>query len=211
MHRFGFALALTLALATIAPAAARAAGKADTCPYLPQFKELERSIAGMAPAAGLTALARYEADPHNENPEACEAFALDRFMSEREKKLVFLAHGRTRLYAQSAFHCDAILEGTTKCNGVFEDGTAQPLSGGIRPRRLKEAVRLRLESALPDARLDGIYLAPIGGLLDGKPATRIDATAGEITLEPPQGLTTLIAIFRAPPPWSYRKLVWYFE
>ena len=56
-----------------------------------------------------------------------------------------------------------------------------------------------------------MYLAPIGDLLDGNPATRLDATAGEITLTPAHGLTALIAIFLAPAPWSYRKLVWYFQ
>jgi hypothetical protein len=211
MRPFGFVLALTLALATVTSSAARAADKADACPYLPQFKALESKIAGMPPAAGLAAIARYEADQNNENPEACESFALDQLMSAREKKLVFLAHGKTRLHAQSAFHCDALLDGTTKCNGVFEDGTAHPLSVGVRPRRLREAATLRIESALPDAQLDGVYLAPIGDLLDGKPAARLDATAGEITLTPPHQLTALIAIFRAPAPWSYRKLVWYFQ
>jgi len=207
------AVALALALATIAPASAHAAGKAGTvaCPYLPQFKELKRNIEGMPPAAALTALHRYEADPNNDNPEACEAFALDRLMSERERKLVFLASGKTKFFAQAAFRCDAILQGTTKCNGVFEDGTAHPLSGGSRPRRLKDTLKLRIESALPDAQLAGVYLATISGLLDGEPATQIDSTAGEITLKPPASLIAVIAIFRAPPPWSYRKLVWYFE
>jgi hypothetical protein len=211
MRGSALSLALALALATIAPAAARAAGKADSCPYLPQFKELEKKLHGMAPAAALRALARYEADPNNENPEACESFALDKLMSEREMKLVFLARGKTRLHAQSVFHCDDLIEGTTKCNGVFEDGTAHPLSGGIRPRRIEDTVKLRIRSALPDARLDGVYLAPVAGLLDGKAATRIDATAGEITLASPPSLTAVIAIFRAPAPWRYRKLVWYFE
>jgi hypothetical protein len=199
------------AVTAVTLSAADGAGAIDTCPYLPQFKALERNIAGMPPAAGLAAIAHYEADPENENPAACESFALDDLMSEREKKLVALVDGKTKLHAQSAFHCDALLEGTTKCNGVFEDGTAHPLSGGIRPRHLKEAATLRLESALPDAQLDGVYLAPIGDLLDGKPATRLDAAAGEITLAPPHGLTALMVIFRAPPPWSYRKLVWYFQ
>jgi hypothetical protein len=211
MRCFGFALAVTLAAAAVSPAIAGDAGKAGACPYLPQFKALERKIARKPPEAGLAEIARYQADANNENPDACESFALDKLMSEREKKLVFLAHGKTRLYAQSAFHCDALYEGTTQCNGVFEDGTAHPLSGGIRPRHLEGTARLRIESALPDAQLDGVYLVPIGDLLDGKPATRLDAPAGEITLAPPQGLTALVAIFRAPAPWRYRKLVWYFE
>jgi hypothetical protein len=204
-------VASAFALTAVALSAADAARAIDTCPYLPQFKALELNIAGTPPAAGLAAIARYEADPENENPAACESFALDELMSDREKELVALVRGETKLRAQSAFHCDALLQGTMKCNGVFEDGTAHPLSGGIRPRHLKEAATLRIESALPDAQLDGVYLAPIGDLLDGKPATRLDATAGAITLAPPHGLTALMVIFRAPPPWSYRKLVWYFQ
>jgi hypothetical protein len=60
-------------------------------------------------------------------------------MSEREKKLVFLAHGKTKLHAQSSFHCDALLEGTTKCSGVFEDG----VDNGKRSR-LRESEMPRL-------------------------------------------------------------------
>jgi hypothetical protein len=202
---------LALALALLVSAAAHAAGAADTCPYLPQFRKLKKEIAGMTAAPALAALSRYEADPENDNPEACEVMALHELMSKRETKLVFLAGGKTKLCAQSACRCDALLEGTEKCNGIFEDGTAHPRSGGIRPRHLEDTANLRIESALPGARLDSVYLAPIGDLIDGKPATKLDATAGEITLAPPHGLTALMVIFRAPPPWSYRKLVWYFE
>jgi hypothetical protein len=211
MRRISLAFALAIALATIAPAAARDAHKGDTCPYLPQFKELEKKLQGMAPAAALGALARYEADPNNENPAACEGFALDRLMSKREMKLVFLARGKTRLHAQWASHCDTVTEATLKCDGVFADDTAHPRFAGIRPRRLERTVTLRVRSALPDARLDGVYLAPIADLLDGKAATRIDAAADEITLVPPTSPTAVIAIFHAPAPWRYRKLVWYFE
>ncbi len=147
----------------------------------------------------------------NQNPDACESAALDRLITQREIQLVALHDGPRLIHPQSAYRCENIDPQTIACPGSVADDTAHPMMAGLAPMRLTRALHATIESALADARLYGIYRAELSSLIDGGAAVRLDDGSGPLVFRPPRGVTALIAIFRGPPPWRYRKLVWYFD
>lgn len=179
------------------------------CPYLPQYQRLQKQIAPLAPEAALSRLYTYSADPENENPAACEAIDIDRAMSEREIALVALSGGGRRLPPRSVFHCDVLDFRTSNCNGIVADGTGQPDTTRILPAGRPTFFSGRIESRLPQARLIGLYRTSLAAVQAGKPPTKI-TPGGSVSIRPKADGTVLIAIFTAPKPWHYRKVVWYF-
>lgn len=192
------------------PIEAIAGGQADPpqCPYLPEFKVLHRKLPAMKPARVLVALERYRAN--HENPAACEGIEIDRLMADQEIKLVYLTDGKTRLYAQAAYRCGELDEKTTRCDGSVADGTVFPHYVGIRPLNLTARQRMSINSEVPGIQLMGVYRASLPELIDGKTATRLEITGNTVDLGQMGKNAVLIVIFRAPAPWIYRKLVWYF-
>ena len=70
--------------------------------------------------------------------------------------------------------------------------------------------RMSINSEVPGTQLMGVYRASLPELIDGKTATRLEITGNTVDLGQMGKNAVLIIIFRAPAPWIYRKLVWYF-
>jgi hypothetical protein len=204
-------LLLLLFTLTLRCAVAGAGEQGAACPTLPQFQSLMARLDTMDPAASLTALDAYAANPANDNPNACEALELDSLITERERGLVVLAIGGREIGPGAVFHCNALQGRALVCNGTTEDGTAHPLAAGIRAEPLGHAVTATLVSNLPGMILQRLYLATTGGLLDGAPPKPLHADQSGFRLDPGSKANILIAIFRAPPPWRIRKFAWYFD
>lgn len=184
-----------------------------TCHYLPQFKALYKKLPKMSPSNALDALHRYQSNPANDNADnVCEAMEVERLMTEREVKLVYLTDGSRSISAQSSMHCDALSDKTMKCNGISEDGTVFPLNGGIMPKALSIGRTMTvIRSDLPGSELVGAYSARLGELQDGKPVRAIPVDQGKLDLHSLQSGDVLMVIFKGPKPWAYRKFVWYFD
>lgn len=178
------------------------------CPFLPQFETLRDASARAAPADALGQLYAYFADPANENPAACEAFEIERLIGERERALVsFERAGHAPIPADAAYHCNRFDPRTTQCNGVVADDTGH--SNGLRMTSpIDGRVVGRVRSALPGARLVGLYRATLGDDFGRRPATRLNPRQ-PIAMTAGRG-EVLIALYAAPAPFKFRKLVWYF-
>lgn len=197
--------------ALLAMSAGPAATHASGCPFLPQYRRLQITIAKAPAASALRSLYRYAGDPANENPAACEAIELDRQIAQQERRLVALvATTRLRIAPDTAFHCSTPDPRTTQCDGIVADGTAQPDAVRIRaPSALRKLTTARLDSNLPDARLIGLYRSTLADVAAGRPAKRLKpGTTIALASGPADGV--LIALFTAPAPYKVRKFVWYY-
>jgi hypothetical protein len=191
---------LLLAAAAVAPD--------PSCHHRPAFAAIEARAAAKAPGALAQAYA-YAADPAHDDPTGtCEAIAVDGLIATLERDAVSLSVGNTHLHPDAAFHCTAFDPRTTACNGLVADGTAQP-QDATAPRPAAPA-KATLASGLGDARLIGLYRTTIAAALDGKPAVPLP-TGPTVTLGRVPPATVLVAIYTAPAPYHYRKLVWYFR
>lgn len=208
-------LALGLLACTAIMGSARADGpETSACPVQPAFGALQRAVRTLPAAEALARMYRYAADPARDSPYACEGIALDAQIGAREAAMVALRSGSLSWRPAAVYHCRRFDLVTTRCDGIVADGTAQPHAAGMKPIRLRRAADARLASTLPGAKLVGVYRVAAGELLDGGRAARL-ASSAAIRLSPPRSpsrkTTAIIAIFDAPEPWRYRKLVWYFE
>lgn len=176
------------------------------CPYLPQYRAVQHQVAALPPPAAVTRLYAYLADPANENPAGCDAMDIESDISAREIALVAVSGGGKSWPAQAAFHCAVLDPRTTRCNGLFEDGTAFPNYRRMLPPGATTPFSGRIDSRLPDAKLVGLYRTTMSAVRAGRAATRI--TPGP-SVAISKGMV-LFAIFSAPRPWKYRKIVWYF-
>ena len=203
-------IALVLVAATIGYPALASAATTDDCPYRPNYVALRSRVATTPPAAGVTALYRYAADPENDNPAACEGIAIEQAIAGLELQLVRLVSGRRSLKPAASYRCTAFDARSTACNGLVGDDTALPDPQGGPVERASTPLRARVVSDLPDAKLIALYSAPVGKLQDGVVATRLPP-GPTLRLGKPASTIAVIAIFSAPQPWRYRKLVWYLR
>lgn len=182
--------------------------EAQACPFLPQFETLRASIAHAPPADALPVLYAYFADPANENPAACESFEIERLIGAQERALVTLAiAGRGPIPPDAAYHCDRFDPRTTQCDGLVADDTGH--TDGLQPStQVIGRFAGRIRSALPGARLIGVYRATLGDDFRRRPAPRL-STRPSFAATVRSG-DVLIALFAAPAPFKVRKLVWYF-
>lgn len=176
------------------------------CQYLPQYRAVQHQVAALPPAVAVTRLYAYLADPANENPAGCDATDIESNISTREIALVSVSGGGKSWPAQAAFHCAVLDRRTTRCNGLFEDGTALPNSKRILAPGTAKSFSGRVDSRLPDATLVGLYRTTLSAVRAGRAATPITASPSVAIRK---GMV-LIAIYSAPRPWRYRKIVWYF-
>lgn len=202
---------LLLPLVLLVAASPASAPAQESCPFLPQYRVLERKIASKPPVAALKSLNAYAQDPGNENPAACESIELDRQIGLRERMLsTLVSTGAPCLHADAAFHCDAPDQNTTQCDGIVADGTAQPDAVRMRPSpAARPAMFVQLRTRIPGARLIGVYRTSLGDIAAGRAVVRVDATHPISVRSRSQGVV-VIALLSAPGPYKVRKLVWYF-
>jgi hypothetical protein len=205
--RFALIVSLSLAKACLAVAAVAAPLDTDTCPYLPDFKQLRGTLTDLPPAAAATALEHYAAT--HDNPEGCELSKIDDLLSEQELRL-FTLHGDHESVAQLVYRCDSIDSKTARCTGPTEDLTAHPFGGGVTPLQTPVSRQIQLTSRKPQARLTAVYLVRLSGALDGRRAEKLRTEGSTIALPASVKNSALIAIFKTGGLWRYRKVVWYF-
>jgi hypothetical protein len=191
-------------------AAVRSAESVTSCPTVPQFQALVNRLNTMGPAASLSALDAYVANPANENPNACEALELDGLIAQRERSLVTLSIGGRKIAPGAVFNCNVLQGRTLACNGAVEDATAHPATSDMQFEPPQHPVAVTLMSTLPGMTLIRVYVSRTGDLLDGIPPAPLNARGSGFRLNPASNANILFAIFRAPPPWRFRKFVWYF-
>lgn len=179
------------------------------CPVLPEFKRATGAAARLPAARAASTLEAYAAT--HENPEACEAFELDRRLGLIEARLFVLRHGEKRVAAQLVARCNEFDPTTARCSSPMEDGTARPAALGVKP--LSEVLSGPLEfenSRNGTSSLLGVYVIRLSDAVDGRAATPVQPVGGELRL--PRGLQNfaLMAVFKTEGAWRFRKAVWYF-
>lgn len=196
---------LILALTCIGtPASAQ-----DQCRYLPEFTTLQQQLPGMSTIAAVLALQKHVLE--HENPQACELTEVERLLALQEAKLIELTIGAMTLAPQNIFRCNEFNPKSAQCRSPMEDGTAHPMLANLKFKPYPQPVLPgALQSALPNAKLIGLYQTTLAAALDGKSARKL-AKGKPIRLKPEADGTVLIAIYQTSGPWAYRKAVWYFK
>ncbi|WP_338846087.1 hypothetical protein V8J88_20340 [Massilia sp. W12] len=203
-------LSICLALASLGLSCAPPLAQAQAqCAYQPAFKTLQQQLPSLSSAQSIQALQQFYAA--NENAQPCEVARIEQLLDDQETALIRLHMGSVARKPQRLLRCNQFTAKTAQCQSPYEDNTAHPLQNNLRftPWPAPPHV-LRLQVDLPQAKLIGVYQTTLAAALDGKPAKRLGA-ATQIKLREAEKNLVLIAIYKTPGPWAYRKLVWYFE
>lgn len=185
----------------------------DGCAYSAAFQQVRSSLGGLSPLEATKALQAFAIKP--QNPELCEATALDDALGEREKLLVTLIDkSGGENHAHGVSRCNLFNARTALCQSPNEDGTAHPnLTATLAPLKLASTGSFDVRSQLPNAKLYALYITTLSHALNGKPAKRLP-TRGSIKASVLAPTTVLIAIYKTQgtqkSAWAYRKAVWYF-
>jgi hypothetical protein len=200
---------LFLAVTSLFISACAVAG--SDCPYLPEFKSLQKQLENLPALDAVVALQKFVLE--HENPEGCEYAEIDSLLQEREVTLIRLAIGGGEKPAQVVYRCDEFDPTTAQCRSPMEDGTARPLSAGVVPMTSPPAgSAYRITSAIPASELVGIYQVTLSDALNGKPAVRIGKESTGKWNRPRRNTSVaLMAVYKTQGPWAYRKAVWYFR
>jgi hypothetical protein len=150
----------------------------------------------MAPLDAVKALEHYQAT--HENPAACESLELERLLEARERKLIYLLDGNSRLTAQVVYRCSKVDLKTTYCTGFSADDSAHPFSAGIHPI----TAHLSADPSIVCLR-KGFELVAVYKL-------QMKFANGTVFIPKPETQHALIAIFKSPGQWGFRKAIWYF-
>lgn len=195
----------SLPLACLTPAA-----MAQTqCSYQATFLSLQQQLPSLPTAQGILALQRFYAE--NENAQFCELARIEELLDSKEAALVSLRQGSAELKPQHLMRCNLFNGKTAQCQSPYEDLTAHPRQNNLNFKPWPVPTQaLRLKVDLPQAKLLAVYHTTLAAALDGKPAKRL-STSPQFNWQGKSKNEVLIAIYKTPGPWAYRKLVWYFE
>ena len=209
MRALSLFLALGLgACGAQAPAPAAAPTGGSECPFLPEFRQLEPTLAGLSPVQAAVEWDRYMSS--HENPEACEAAEVDRRLAALERDLFSIVSNGQHIASQAVFRCNRFDPVTARCEEPMADGTTGPIAPEAGSPLSGLAQPFAVVSELPRAALVGIYVVAMSDALDGRAATRLTTPASEVALPPGAHDVALMAIYETDGSWRYRKAVWYF-
>lgn len=178
----------------------------EQCVYLPQYRALQRVIAGLPSETALPKLYDYATDSRNENPAGCDAADIDREISSREQSSVTLNRGGTQISPQAFFDCDRFVSRSIVCNGHVADGTGQPNGPQIVTPLPISASSGTISIRVPGTRLIGLYRSTLLNIQSGRPAIKLKGNV----IPPMQSGSVLIALFDGLKNRRYGKAVWYF-
>lgn len=133
-------------------------------------------------------------------------------MEARERKLIYLLDGNSRLTAQVVYRCSKVDLKTTYCTGFSADDSAHPFSAGIHPITAHLSADPSIVCLRKGFELVAVYKVTLGDLLDDKPADKLQMkfAKGTVFIPKPETQHALIAIFKSPGQWGFRKAIWYF-
>lgn len=178
------------------------------CPHPPAFSALQKQLPSLTTQQAATALQNYVT--HHTSPEVCELIEVENLLRSKEIELITLHSGATQLQPDNVYRCNVFTPKTAQCQSPLEDGTAHPLQTNLQFKpRLTPTMPLHLKTALANAKLLGIYHTTLAAALDGKAAKRLPTSETVNWQARPNSI--IIAIYRTPGPWQYRKAVWYFQ